>query len=286
MCLDSRVGDFSIRHVPGFRYRFNVPPDQPRDPKILLHRILLLAGLVPLGLGLWGGWRYFQLKPPADADLHPVPLQNVLSITEIRNPHATNNLRALELHTADHQVIRYAEFWPSFDRVRQRDTNLTLLVNGANQVWLVKDASGQEFGRDYFRKSNLELKPIAAFAAIVYAPLGTLMILPALVLEYRLRRHGRLPLDGASVSARKFTFYAGLAVYLFLFGLVICPWLDARLPGIVVALVWVLSAAALGNLILWCFRPKRSKRSELMDITNRLPLNHPPGPGPRDTHQR
>ena len=283
MGLDSRVGDFSIRHVPGFRYRFNIPPDKPGEPRILLHRILLLAGLLSLGLGLWGGWWYFHLKPPADADLHPVPLQKVLSVAEIRNPHATNDIQALELHTADHRVVRYYEVWPCFDRLRQRDTNLTLLVNSTNQIWLVKDSSGHEFGRDYFRKSNLEFKPFAAFAAIVYAPLGALIILSALAAEYSLRRTGKSPWGGASVSARKFTFYAGLAVYLFLFGLVISPWLGARLPGIVVALIWVLSAAALGNLILRCFRPKRPG---IIDITNRLPLNHPLGPGPRDTHQR
>jgi len=283
MCLDSRVGDFSIRHVPGFRYRFNVPPDQPGDPKILLHRILLLAGLLLLGFGLWAGWRFLHLKPPADADLHAVPLQKILSVTEVRNPYAATNIEALELHTADHRVVRYNEFWPCFDRVRHRDTNLTLLVNSTNQVWLVKDASGQEFGRDYFRKRNLEIKAVAAFAAIVYIPVGALLLLPALAVEYRLRRTGKSPWGGASVSARKFTFYAGLPVYLFFFGLVISPWLGARLPGLVVALIWVLSAAALGNLILRCFRPKRP---EIIDITNRLPLNHPLGPGPRDTHQR
>ena len=269
--------------MPGFRYRFNVPDDQPGDPKILLHRILLLAGLLLLGFGSWAGWRYFHLKPPADADLHELPLQKVLSFTEVRDPHATNNIRALELHSADHRVVRYYEFWPCFDRVCHRDTNLTLLVNGTNQVWLVKDSSGHEFGRDYFRKRNLEIKAIAAFAAIVYIPLGALMFLPALALEYGLRRHGKLPLDGAPVSARKFTFYTGLMGYLFFFGLVISPRLGARLPGLVVALVWVLSAAVLGNLILWYFRPKRP---EIIDITNRLRPNHPPDPGPRDTNQR
>lgn len=269
--------------MPGFRYRFNVPDDQPGDPKILLHRILLLAGLLLLGFGSWAGWRYFHLKPPADADLHEVPLQKVLSFTEVRDLHATNNIRALELHSADHRVVRYYEFWPCFDRVCHRDTNLTLLVNGTNQVWLVKDSSGHEFGRDYFRKRNLEVKAIGAFAAIVYIPLGALMFFPALILEYCLRRGDKLPKDGTPVSARKFTFYTGLVGYLFFFGLVISPRLGARLPGLVVALVWVLSAAALGNLILWYFRPKRP---EIIDITNRLRPNHPPDPGPRDTNQR
>lgn len=272
--------------MPGFRYRFNVAEDQPGDPKILLHRILLPAGLLLLGLGLWTGWRFLHIKAPTDADLHALPLQKVLSVAEVRNPYAATNIEALELHTADHRVVRYNEFWPCFDRVRQRDTNLTLLMDSTNQVWLVKESSGQEFGRDYFRKRNLEYKAICAMAAIVFIPLGALMFLPAVILEYGLRRDGKLPRDGAPVSARKFTLYAGLLGYLFFFSLVIWPWLGARLPGIVMVLIWVLSAAAVGNLILWYFRPKRPKRSEIIDITNRLPLNHPLGPGPRDTHQR
>ncbi|MGA3285383.1 MAG: hypothetical protein ABSD57_13110 [Verrucomicrobiota bacterium] len=253
--------------MPGFRYRFNVPDDQPGDPKILLHRILLLAGLLLLGFGSWAGWRYFHLKPPADADLHELPLQKVLSFTEVRDPHATNNIRALELHSADHRVVRYNEFWPCFDRVCHRDTNLTLLVNATNQVWLVKDSSGHEFGRDSFRKRNLQVKMVSAMVAILFIPLGALMFFPAVILEYCLHRDGKLPKDGTPVSARKFTLFAGLVGYLYFFGFVISPWLCKILPGMVVALIWVLSAGALGNLILRHFKQKPRKPVDTTDAS-------------------
>jgi hypothetical protein len=281
--LDSRQRDFSIRDVPGFRYRFNVPEDRPGDPKILLHRILLPAGLFLLGLGLWAGWRFYHIHAPPDADLRALPLQKVRSVIEIRKVHATNEIAAVDLRTVDHRVVRYHGFWPCFDRVRGRDTNLTLLMDSTNQVWLVKDTGGHEYGRSYFRKRNLEYKTVCAMAAILFIPLGGLMFFPAVILEYGLRRDGKVPGGGAPVSARKFTLFAGLVGYLFIFGFFVSPWLTRILPGMVVALVWVVSAGLLGNLILWYFRPKRP---EMIDITNHLRPNHPLKAEPRDTDQR
>ena len=209
-----------------------------------------------LCFGLWAGWRYLHIKAPADTELQPVQLREVLVIAEIHNQYATNDIDAIELRTASHRIVRYGEFWPCFDRVRRRDTNLTVLVDSTNQVWLVKDAAGNEFGRDYFRKRNLEYKSVCAVVAILFLPLGALMLLPALVLEYGLRRDGKLPKDGSPVSARKFTLIAGLLVYLYVFGFVIGPWLTRWLPPSLVPLIWVLSAAVLVNLILRLFRPK------------------------------
>ena len=209
-----------------------------------------------LGFGLWACWRFFHLKPPLDADLHPVRLQEVLTVTEVRDSTGMNEVRAIELHASDNRVVRYGTAWPRFDGVRNRDTNLTVLVDGANQVWVVKDAGGRSFGRSYFMNRNMRTRIPAALCAVLFIPLGALMFLPALLLEYCLRRGDKLPRDGSPVSARQFTLAAGLVGYLYFFGFVITPWLTKILPGIVVALIWVLSAGALCNLILRHFQQK------------------------------
>jgi len=253
--------------VPGSGFRFKVPPDQAGDPKILLHRILLPAGLFLLGFGLWAGGRFLHTHPPADADLHAVHLQAVLSVTEIHDSYQTNEIEAVELHAADHRIIRYDVFCPRFDEVRKRDTRLTILVDSTNQVWLVKSAGGQVFGRDYFLRRNMEAKAADGLCAILFIPLGTLMFLPALALEYGLRRDGKLPKDGAPVSARKFTLAAGLLGYLYIFGFAISPWLSKMLPNMVVILVWLFSGAGLIKAILWYFEPKRRKSADANDAS-------------------
>ena len=135
---------------------------------------------------------------------------------------------------------------------------------------------GEVFGRDYFLRRNMEAKTVDGLGAILFIPLGALMFLPALVLEYGLRRDGKLPKDGAPVSARKFTLFAGLVGYLYFFGFVISPWLCKILPGMVVALIWVLSAGALGNLILRYFQQKPRKTVDATDASR------PDGPPERD----
>ena len=246
----------------GFRFRFNVPDDQPGDPKILQHRILLPVGLVMLALGLWSTWRFFHIHPPADDALHPVPLQEVLTVTDVPNPFATNEIQAVELHTKDNRTIRYVVFAPCFDRVSHRDTNLTLLVDSTNRVWLVKDVTGHEFGRAYFRRLHLEAKSVSAVAALLFVPLGGMMFFCALALECALRRQRALPGGGGPVSARKFSLFAGLIGYLYIFGFFISPLLSRILPRMIVALIWVVTAGLLARLILWYFRPKPGKPAD------------------------
>jgi hypothetical protein len=44
---------------------------------------------------------------------------------------------------------------------------------------------------------------------------------------------------------------------MYFFGAVIGPWLGKYVPGMVVVFVWVISAAALGNAVLWYFEKRR-----------------------------
>lgn len=133
----------------GFRTRINLPDDQPGDPKIEQHRIAVVAGLFLLGIGLWSALRYFHIQPPPDASFQQVPLQEVLNVTETSYPFSSNEIESIELHT-ENRVVEFEASWPCFDRVHRCDTNLTLLVDATNRVWLVKDAGGAVFGRTYF----------------------------------------------------------------------------------------------------------------------------------------
>jgi hypothetical protein len=254
-----------MRDVIGFRIRLNVPDDQPGDPKILQQRILLFAGFFLLGMGIWSAWRYFHIQPPADTTLHPVSLQDVLAVTDVPEPFATNETGAVELHTRDNRVIHYGAHWPYFDRVSHCDTNLTLLVDTTNQVWVVKDIAGNDFGRPYFQKLNMEVKSVSGAVAIFFIPLGAFAFLPALAMEYRLRRGAKLPGTSAPVSARKFTLFGSLVGYVFVFGLIIGPWLSAKLPPMIVGLIWIVSGGALATLILRYFQRKSNKPGESVE---------------------
>jgi hypothetical protein len=103
---------------------------------------------------------------------------------------------------------------------------------------------------------NLEPRSVAGVCAIVFLSTGTLFLWLALLAERGLRGYqgARDEKDPAFVSARKFTLVAGVIGYLYLFGFVISPWLCRFLPGIAVALVWVVTVAALWDAILRFFQ--------------------------------
>jgi hypothetical protein len=103
---------------------------------------------------------------------------------------------------------------------------------------------------------NLEPRSVAGACAIVFLSTGTLFLWLALLAERGLRSYQgpRDEKDPAFVSARKFTLVAGVLGYLYLFGFAIGPWLYRFLPGIVVALIWVVTVGVLWDAILRFFQ--------------------------------
>jgi hypothetical protein len=172
--------------VIGFRFRFEVPPDEPGDPKIFIFRILFLVpGLLLLGVGLWEVWRYFHLPAP----------------TEVQSHGSRFTLNLMEM--------------------------------------------------------NLEPRFVAGACGIVFLSAGIFFLWLALSAEHSLRKGEARDESGPMfVSARKFTLIAGLVGYLYFFGFVLTPWLCKILPGILVVLIWVTTAGALGNAILRFFHKK------------------------------
>jgi len=178
--------------VIGLRFRFKVPPDEPGDPKIPLHRIVFFPpGLLVSGLGLWQAWRYFQLPAPAQGE-----------------PHG----------------------------------------------WQLRlDLSGR----------ILEPKAVAGVCAIVFASTGAFFLLLAFLAERSLRKNN-VPREDSPmfVSARQFTLLAGMVGSLYLFGFLVAPWLLRILPGPVVGLIWLVTAAVLCNGILRFFRKKPHRQKD------------------------
>ena len=109
---------------------------------------------------------------------------------------------------------------------------------------------------------NLEPRAIAGVCAIVFLLTGTLFLTLGICAELGLRNSPQPQLTNANmfVSARQFTFAAGLIGYLYLFGFVISPWLYKALPGFVVGLIWVTTSGVLCAAILRFFRRKPDRK--------------------------
>jgi hypothetical protein len=104
---------------------------------------------------------------------------------------------------------------------------------------------------------NLHPRSVASVCGLVFLSVGAFFLSLALLAEHSLRKSQELDESGPMfVSARQFTLVAGLVGYLYLFGFVLTPLLCKILPGIVVVLIWVATAAALSSAILRFFQKK------------------------------
>jgi hypothetical protein len=102
----------------------------------------------------------------------------------------------------------------------------------------------------------LEPKTVAGTCALVFAATSAFFLWLGITAELGLRKNNSSSDALVFVSARKFALIAGLVGYLYVFGFLIAPWLS-NLPGPLVALIWVISAGALCQGILWFFRKKQ-----------------------------
>jgi hypothetical protein len=104
---------------------------------------------------------------------------------------------------------------------------------------------------------NLEPRSVAGVCGSVFLAAGAFFLSLALCAEHALRKGEVTDESGPMfVSARQFTWTAGLVEYLCLFGFLLTPLLCRILPGIVVVLIWVTTAGALCNVILRFFQKK------------------------------
>jgi len=104
---------------------------------------------------------------------------------------------------------------------------------------------------------HLEPRAIAGVCAIVFLLTGAFFLTLGICGELELRKQEAGFSDPRLfVSARQFTFAAGLIGYLYLFGFVISPWLFKVLPDFVVGLIYVTTSGVLCSAILRFFKRK------------------------------
>jgi hypothetical protein len=143
---------------------------------------------------------------------------------------------------------------------------LLLLGFGLWEVWryfhLPAPADAQSHGSRFtlnLMEMNLEPRAVARDCAFVFLAAGAFFLWLALCAEHCLRK-GEVPDENVPmfVSARQFTVFASLIGYLYFFGLVLMPWLCKIFPGIVVGLIWLITAWALFKGILRFFQKSRA----------------------------
>ena len=139
-----------------------------------------------------------------------------------------------------------------------------LLCWGLWEAWqyfrLPESAGGGLHGLlSSINEMNLAPRTVAGVCAAVFIAAAALFLWIAVSAELGLRRKRDEIGESypAFVSAKKFTLVASLIGYLYFYGAVIGPWLARFVPGVVVGLIWIFSAAALGNAVLWYFEKRR-----------------------------
>jgi len=164
---------------------------------------------------------------------------------------------------------------------------LLVLGLGVWQAWryfqLPAPAQGEPHGLHLspdLSEMILEPKAVAGTCALVFAATSAFFLWLGIMAELSQRKNNSSNDDVlVFVSARKFALIAGLVGYLYVFGFLIAPWLS-NLPGPLVAFIWVISAGALCQGILWFFRKKQER---LKEGTNGIHEKPQEDPSPKDS---
>jgi hypothetical protein len=236
--------------MPGFRFKIKDLPEEADEPRILLHKLFLPAGVFFLGFGLWAGWGYLHVHPPAESELLAVRLQAVTNVAESRYSRGTGELRAVNLQLTNGTAVEYKTQWPRFESVRSLDTNLSVLVDRTNLVWGLRSGNGLILEREYFVSRNLEIKSIDALCAIMFLPFGVMFLVGFFAAEIALRKGTFPEKQRVLLRTRKLILVGFLFGYLGFYWFVLVPLLGKIMPGWSLPLVWVLSGGILGNLLV------------------------------------
>jgi hypothetical protein len=246
----------------GLRFRINELPEEPDEPRILMHKLFLPAGILFLFFGLWAAWGYFHTGAPAVRELQELRLQDVIAATPIHQGR-TGEVSSVSLRFPGERRVEYKRLWPRYEQVQGLDTNLSLLVDQTNQIWALRLVSGQIAEQAYFSSRNLEMKGLLGFCALFCLP-SALIGFAAFFEAERALRKGALPKDmRVLIRTRKLVLVAALFGYLFFYGLVLVPLLGKALPIWALGLIWVISGGLLGNLLVarlkkWRVKPRQS----------------------------
>ena len=246
----------------GLRFRINELPEEPDEPRILIHKLFLPAAILFLLFGLWASWGYFHTKAPAVRDLVELRLQDVIGATPVHEGW-TGEISSVSLRFPGGRRVEYKRFWPRYEQVQALDTNLSLLVDQTNQTWALRLSSGQIAEQAYFSSPISEMKGLLGFCALFCLPSALIGFAAFFAAERELRK-GTLSNDmRILIRTRKLVLVAALFGYLGFYGLVLVPLLGKLVPIWALGLVWVISGGLLGNFLVerlkrWRVKPQQS----------------------------
>jgi len=259
---DERGPIFPAKMV-GLRFRINELPEEPDEPRILIHKLFWPAGILFLFFGLWAAWGYFHTQAPAVRELQELRLQDVIAATPIHQEGRTGEISLVSLRFPDERRVEYKHFWPRYEQVEALDTNLSLLVDQTNQVWALRLSSGQIAEQAFFSSRIVEMKGLLGFCALFCLPSALIGFAAFFAAERELRK-GTLSDDmRILIRTRKLVLVAALFGYLFFYGLVLVPVLGRFVPFWALGLIWVISGGLLGNLLVarlkkWRVKPRQT----------------------------
>jgi hypothetical protein len=225
--------------------------------KVSYHKLFLPAGLLFLVMGCWGIANYFRLHGPDDDQLHELALRDVSKVTEEPESRGSKSIDNIWLETTNDVRIRYRNRFPHSEAVRHLDTNLSLLLDGSNKVWAVKNAGGAVLSRNYFETYNIESKIVGLICGPFFAALGAVLLVLYFGTErswktWPAKEHAKLEVDAPGLRLG-LVLLGNLVVFA-----ILSDWLLKHLPPIAVTVLYVVSAGVLMNLFSNKSRPPAS----------------------------